>query len=140
MGKCSTDDTGSFVKDMKKRMRAIALLSLVGISTCLYCNNMHYCNCGHLPLPVNATIDYINDICWITCFSAIFIFSIWLRAKRKVWFLSGSALLLVFQIPFLNQLWPVWIFQLLIMIMLTVYSVGYLRHPDQYRLFREPAP
>ena len=70
--------------------------------------------------------------------SAVFTFSFRLRAKRRMWFLYGSLVLLLFRIPLSSAGGVSIILELPILIVMNFFAIMYLIKPEKYITFGEP--
>ena len=71
---------------VKKRMRAIAIFTLLAIPPYIVCFLRHICMAGHIHHPPYSWREYMNDLLWIIIFSIVIVLSRKVRAKRRIFF------------------------------------------------------
>jgi hypothetical protein len=123
---------------MKKRLKTIAVLTLLGTPSNILCFIWHICVCGHKQHGPYPSYQTVSDIFWVACFSAVFTFSFRLRAKRKMWFLYGSLLLLLLRIPLSSGGGISIILELPMLIVMDFFAIKYLTKPEKYIAVGEP--
>lgn len=117
------------MNEMRRRLKGVAILSLLGTPSYMLCSSRHICMAGHMqhgPYPV---YQFVTDFWWMVCFAAVFAFSLRLKARRKMWFLCGSLILIVLRIPLDSS---GIIFELALLIILDVFAIQYLVKPEEY--------
>ncbi len=117
-----------FEINMTKRLKLVAIISLIGAPSYLACFPLHFCMAGHMQHPPYFWYDFISDWLWMFCYGCVVVFSFWLRAKRKWWFLIGSFFLLLFR---RLEVGPI-IVELPLLILIIVFAIQYLVNPNKY--------
>ena len=117
---------------MKTRLKTVAVLYLLGIPFYILCYEWHICMAGHMEHGPYSLYEWVNDFLWIICFAAVLIFSLRLRAKRRMWFICGSILLILSRIPMGSAGGSNIIFELPLLIVIVVFAIKYLVKPERY--------
>jgi hypothetical protein len=118
---------------VRKRMRGIAIFTLLAMPFYIFCFFQHICMAGHMHHPPYPWWDYMNDLFWIILFSVVIVLSRKVGAKRRLLFFFGSIYLTLSRIV-LGSLGGDIIFEPTIIIFLVIYSVLYLAKPKRYIL------
>jgi hypothetical protein len=112
----------------------MAVLALIGTPFYSLCSHYHFCKCGHLQHGPYPWYYWANDFVWTACFFAVFVFSLFLRTKRRKWFLYISISLIISSTLFGGLFGGVTGSLLIIM---DVYSILYIVKPDKYLIATE---
>jgi len=80
------------------RFKTVAVLTLLSTPSFILCSFSHICMAGHMQHGPYSLAQQVSDCWWVGCLGAVFTFSFLLKAKRKMWFLCGSAFLLLFRV------------------------------------------
>ncbi len=117
---------------MSKRLKLIAILSLIGAPSYIACFMLHICMAGHMKHPPYFWYDCISDWLWMFCYGCVMIFSFWLHAKRKWWFLLGSFFFIIFRFPLESMGGCSVVIELPLLIVINVFAIKYLINPNKY--------
>ncbi len=118
--------------ETKTRLKTIAALSLLGTPSYMLCWEWHICMAGHMHHGPYPLYQWVSDFWWMACFAAVFTFSLRLRAKRRMWFICGSIMLILFRIPLGSVGGGSIIFELPVLIVMDVFAIKYLVKPEKY--------
>jgi hypothetical protein len=119
-------------------MKTIAVLSLLAVPPYLFCFISHICMAGHMHHGPYPLYHWINDILWMGCLAGVFVFSLRTRAKRRMWFLFGSALLILLRVPLGSAGGMSVVLEVPLLIVMGVFAVKVLGDPDLYILHPDP--
>ena len=120
------------MKMMTRRLKTVAILTLLGTPSYVLCFGWHICMAGHMQHPPYPLYQWISDVWWMGCFAAVVVFSLRLQAKRKRWFFYGSLFLLVSRIPLGGLGGGNIMFKIPVLIVMDVFAVKYLVRPNAY--------
>jgi hypothetical protein len=114
------------------RIRAVAILALLGTPGYVLCYFWHVCMDGHMqhgPYPV---YQWINDILWIACFASVLVFSIKMNAKGKGIFLVCSGLLILIRVTVGEM-----VVEIFLLVIMVAYAGAFLIQPGKYEVLQE---
>ena len=117
---------------MKKRLKAVAILALLGTPSYALCFGWHICMAGHMQHPPIPLYQWISDFWWMACFTSALVFSTRLRAEHKVLFVVGTFVLIVSRIPFGSCCGMAFFIELPFLIVIVVCAIKYLVRPAEY--------
>ena len=83
------------MKRTKARLITVSILAIIGTVLYIICFFSHICMAGHLHHGPYSVFDWGNDLLWATCYAAVMVFSVPMRAKGKWWLICSVLLLTV---------------------------------------------
>ena len=83
-------------KDLSKRMRATAVLTLLGTPSYVMCSISHFCKCGHMAHGQYPRYHWASDFWWFLCFVCVLVMAFSLKARGHWLFFYGSLCLILF--------------------------------------------
>ena len=116
---------------MKARLITVGVLTILGMPSYFACVVWHLCMAGHMQHPPYPIGQWVSDSWWISCFACVFVFSLRLHAKGKVWLFYGSLFLIISRIP-LGSLGGCNPLELPVIVMMLVVSIRSLLNPKKY--------
>ncbi len=119
------------MNDGERRLKTVAVLSLLGTPSFLLCFYWHVCMDGHMRHAPYPLYEYASDLWWSASFTSILVFSCRLRARSISWLQCGSMAILFLRF-FLGG--ALILIELPLLIMMNIYAIKYLLKPDEYLL------
>ncbi len=118
--------------DNIRRLKAVAILSLLGVPSYILNWARYICTDGYMQYDSYRYYQKINDIWWVTCFLAVFGLSFRLQAKGRILFLCGSMMLILLRFPFGGIGFGGIIFASLLLFFIVISAIIYLLKPQMH--------
>ena len=112
-----------------QRLRAVAILTVLGSPSYVLCFLWHVCIGGHMQHGPYSAIEWINDLLWTGCFAAVIVFSITVHAKRRAVFCVGSIALVLSRLVLGSLGGRSALVELPLLVVMNVYAIEYIVGP-----------